>query len=144
MYMELMHIYIHTYIHHMGYVFCCFNECMGCPETKDDELEQWEQQSMGATSILVRCLILCMLYRKTRDERCFIYLVIQKLSMAYLASLTPRLVVWEMWAKTMVAGTTYGLMAIQLLTYSFCFFFAVLGIRGTASIPGHLDLFNRC
>lgn len=91
---------------------------------------------MGATSILVRCLILCMLYRKTRDERCFIYLVIQKLSMVYLASMTPRLMVWEMSAKTMVAGASHGLMPIQLLTYSFCFFFAVLGIRGTASLPG--------
>ncbi|CAE7450215.1 unnamed protein product [Symbiodinium sp. CCMP2456] len=101
--------------------------------------DHWERKSMGATSILVRCLILCMLYRKTRDERCFTYLVIQKLSTVYLASLTPRLMVWELSANTTVAATPNGLMPVmsfQLLTYSFCFFFAVLGIRGTASLPG--------
>ena len=62
--------------------------------------------------------------------------------MIYLAGLIPNLMRWELDAKSETAPSLrQGFLLAQLITYTPCFFFALLGIRGTAEIPWCLDTF---
>ncbi|CAE7551065.1 unnamed protein product [Symbiodinium natans] len=91
---------------------------------------------LEAVSVLLRCCMLVLMFRRARDERCFIHLVIQKVAMIYLAGLIPNLMRWELDAKSETAPSLrQGFLLAQLITYTPCFFFALLGIRGTAEIP---------
>ncbi|CAE7450228.1 unnamed protein product [Symbiodinium sp. CCMP2456] len=93
---------------------------------------------MEALTVLLRIHLLFLLSWSPPDEKCFILLVVTKLSVLYLVFMLPEIIIWESSAIAHVAVNAWFAASCRLLCCLSAEGFALLGIRRTAKLPcGH-------
>ncbi|CAE7255923.1 unnamed protein product [Symbiodinium natans] len=94
---------------------------------------------LRATTVLQRVIMLLKIRCSPRDERCYIYLVIQKCATVYLAFITPAMVKCQLNGYLSYDSTSTWFL-IPPIAYSTMLAFVMLGFRRTANLPCGLYL----